>query len=148
MSVPVYTREQLAEELRAFVALDSRMVIVSVPAGPTLFVGLGGIAAGVSVYQDINQTDGHYESWTAAAKTLYAEKLKEFVSEGEPREFEAISLMPPEEVIQIAISVVDCRILPETHTWLNAQGEQYTPVHSKPNGDQDRPEVSIDDCPF
>jgi hypothetical protein len=124
-SMPVYSVLRLVELLRGLVVRQPRVVVLDVPDGPGIYIGIGGPLAAVEVYPDPTPPPGEHRSWTAQARTAHASEGREFVLERLQHEYPASSLMPAEEVIGIVAHVVEHRELPSTHLWLSPQGVPY-----------------------
>jgi hypothetical protein len=116
----IFSPEQLVTTLRSFAIQEPRVLIISKPGGPQLFLGLAGKLASVRTYPD----PAKGRAWSAKPKTSFSAEDVWITSEGEPSWFEASAMMPVADAIQIVAYIVEHNELPNTVYWENLRGER------------------------
>jgi Immunity protein Imm1 len=120
-TVSIRSIRHFVEVIQNLALRKPRMVILAIPTGPQLFIGLAGKVAAVRAYP--NPPSGR--SWSAIPDSRYSSEDLWVTSEGEPSKFRADCVMPLDDVIAIVSYVLEHRDLPDTVSWINVKGEKF-----------------------
>ena len=126
----VYSVEELVNILRAAAAREPHILHLNLRGGLRVEVAIGGKLAAIRVvcltWDPSRRQPG---SWTAKADWHYTTEIHGFFSTGYCPDYPPDDMMPVDDVIQIALYLVEHEELPDTHVWLGGDGIPSRSIH-------------------
>ncbi len=148
----LYTVQELVDHLRTAATRPPHGVHMDLPGPFRAVIAIGGPLAAISwvhLCYGRNPPADHPPALNAKPDRLSTTDYVEFFRLDSTLDIPADRLMPPEQVIQIAVYLAEHRSLPDTHVWLDAQGNRNPDPNRANRSSQDHVQRSWSgDIPF